>query len=142
MPVSRPFDLRSIDHVLLLVKGMDDAVGFYAGVLGAVVKSRLPQYAMAELRVGASQIDLVDIDATEGKWASPPVFGGRNVDHIAIDVGRIDEAAVREYLAAHDVAIVEERRDSDADGRTLSLYVRDPSGNTIELFGRLAVAVP
>jgi catechol-2,3-dioxygenase len=65
-----PFAVDAIDHVLLLVAGMDESLEFYEGVLGAVVEARLPKNAMAELRVA---------------------------------------------------------------GRSLCLYVRDPSGNQIEL---------
>lgn len=128
-----PFSLQGIEHVLLLVQGMDEALAFYEGVLGAEVESRLPRYAMAELRAGASHIDLVDTSAPEGRWALPAVAGGRNVDHVALLIGSHDEQALRAHLAAHAVAVVEERVNDDARGRSLSLYVRDPSGNVIEL---------
>jgi hypothetical protein len=46
-----------------------------------------------------------------------------------------DEVAVRHHLAAQSVEIVEERIENRPEGRQLSLYVRDPSGNLIELMG-------
>lgn len=131
--VRPPFALKGIEHVLLLVNGMNDALAFYERVLGAVVESRLPQYGMAELRVGASHLDLVDISVRQGAWAKPPVTGGRNVDHVAIRIDASDEAALRGYLAACGVEIVEERIEETAAGRSLSLYVRDPSANKLEL---------
>ena len=70
----------------------------------------------------------------EGAWARPPVEGGRNVDHIAIRVDANDRT-LRSHLAAHGVAIVEERVENDAGEKRLSLYVRDPSKNVIELMG-------
>jgi catechol 2,3-dioxygenase-like lactoylglutathione lyase family enzyme len=132
-----PFELEAIDHVLLLVDGMDSALQFYEAVLGAHVIARIPQHGMVELRAGGSSIDLVDISSQEGNWAVPAVPGGRNVDHIALRLRSFAERAARDHLAAHDVAIVEERTDGDASGKTLSLYVRDPSGNVVELIGRL-----
>jgi glyoxylase I family protein len=130
-----PFALERIDHVLLLVQGMNRAIAFYEGVLGCRVESRLPQYGMAELAAGASHIDLVDTAASQGSWALPAVEGGRNVDHVCLVLGAHDEPALRRHLAAHHIEIVEERSEEDARGSRLSLYVRDPSGNTIELMG-------
>ena len=130
-----PFTLEGIEHVLLLVNGMNEALAFYERVLGAALESRLPQYGMAELRVGASHLDLVDTSVPQGAWAKPPVTGGRNVDHIAIRIDASDEAALRRHLAACGVEIVQERSEKTAAGRSLSLYVRDPSQNTLELIG-------
>jgi glyoxylase I family protein len=126
---SPPFALKGIEHVLLLVNGIQPALRFYQEVLGARLESRLPQYGMAELSVGTSHIDLVDTSAAEGAWASPPVAGGRNIDHVALRLDVPDRGALRRYLADHAVEIVEER----AEGEGLSLYVRDPSGNVVEL---------
>jgi glyoxylase I family protein len=131
-----PFALEAIEHVLLLVQGMEESLAFYEGVLGAHVESRLPDYGMAELRAGASHIDLVDTASPEGHWALPAVAGGRNLDHVALLIGPHDELALRRHLAAHAVPIIEERLNEDARGTSLSLYVRDPSGNVIELMGR------
>jgi glyoxylase I family protein len=131
-----PFALGGIEHVLLLVNGMDAALAFYERGLGATVESRLPRYGMAELRVGSSHLDLVDTSVPQGAWARPPVAGGRNVDHIAIRIDAADEAALRRHLSAHGVDVVEERVEESTDGKSLSLYIRDPSGNTIELMTR------
>lgn len=130
-----PFALEGIEHVLLLARSMEKSLAFYEGVLGAQVDSRLPEYAMAELRAGASHLDLVDITSPQGFWALPEIAGGRNVDHVALRLGPHDEAALREHLAAHAIPIVEERLNQNAEGTSLSLYVHDPSGNMIELMG-------
>ena len=128
-----PFELTRIDHVLLLVRGMERSLAFYERVLGARVESRMPRYAMVEVRAGTSHIDLVDVEAAEGAWALPPAGGGRNVDHVALRIDAPDEAALRAHLAAHSVEIVEERIEKTLAGASLSLYVRDPSGTVLEL---------
>ena len=128
-----PFAIECIDHVLLLVNSTDDALRFYETVLGCSVESRLPQFGMTELRAGCSHIDLVDVSMPQAVWAKPPVAGGRNVDHVALAVDAVDEKALRSHLAAHGVAVIEEREEGDG---SLSLYVRDPYGNTIELLCR------
>jgi catechol 2,3-dioxygenase-like lactoylglutathione lyase family enzyme len=128
-----PFALVGLDHVVLLVAGMDRAVGFYESVLGCSVERRLPKYGMTQLRAGASLIDLVDIASSEGAWARPEIGGGRNVDHVCLATGPWDEAAMRAHLAASGVAIEEEGIRYGAGGDSLSFYVRDPDGNLIEL---------
>jgi glyoxylase I family protein len=130
-----PFALEGIDHILLLVNGMKPAVRFYTDVLGCTVESALPQYGMLQLRAGAALIDLVDISAPEAAWAKPPVAGGRNFDHLCLALGVHDEAALRRHLARHHVDIIEEGVHGGSRGESLSLYVRDPSGNVIELKG-------
>lgn len=130
-----PFSLEGIDHILLLVDNMAKARGFYETVLGCTFEEALPQYGMAMLRAGAALINLVDVSSPEGSWALPDITGGRNLDHFCLALGGHDEAALRRHLAAHGIEIVEEAFHAGARGESLSLYVRDPSGNVIELKG-------
>ena len=130
-----PFTLEGLDHVVLLVDDMDAARAFYTEVIGCTVDRALPRYGMLQLRAGAALIDLVDSGSAEGAWAKPQVSGGRNMDHVALATGPWDPEALRGHLAAHDVAIVEEGIRYGAAGDGLSFYVRDPSGNTVELKG-------
>ena len=134
-PMRPPFAVDGIDHILLLVNRMDRALQFYCDALGCVVESELPEFSMVQLRAGRSLIDLVDVSTSAGKWALPDIPGGRNVDHVCIAITACDERALRDHLAAHDTKIVEEGVHSGARGPSLSIYVRDPSGNTIELKG-------
>jgi len=135
MTSAPPFALEGLDHVVLLVDGMDEAKKFYREVLGCTVERNFPQYGMLQLRAGAALIDLVDITAAEGAWAKPPTAGGRNMDHVCIATGRWDEAAMRAHLADHGVEIIEEGIRGGARGDGLSFYIRDPSGNVLELKG-------
>lgn len=130
---SPPFALQGIDHVVLLVDGMAAARAFYCDVLGCSEEAALPHYGMLQLRAGAALIDLVDISVEEGAWARPPGPNGRNMDHVCLAAGAWDEAAMRAHLAAHGIEIVEEGIRYGATGDGLSFYVRDPSGNAIEL---------
>ena len=130
-----PFRLEGIDHVLLLVNGIKPAAQFYTGVLGCTVEEQLPQYGMLQLRAGSALIDLVDISVPEASWAKPPVAGGRNLDHLCLALGAHDEGALRRHLARHRVEILEEGVHGGSRGESLSLYIRDPSGNVIELKG-------
>jgi catechol-2,3-dioxygenase len=120
-----PFTPLGLDHLLLHVNGMGPALDFYTKVIGCEIKSRLPQYGMADLTGGVS---LVDVACEEGAWARTAGTGD-NVNHFAVRLGKAAEADVRAHLAAHQ-APIEEERDEGAD---CSLYIRDPSGNYVEL---------
>lgn len=133
-----PFVLEAIDHVVLLVRDMAEAQRFYEQVLGCTVDRALPQYGMLQLRAGASLIDLIDIGSAEGEWGRPEVEGGRNMDHVCIATGPCDEHDMRAHLARHGVPIVEEGIRYGAKGDGMSFYIRDPSGNQIELKSPLA----
>jgi catechol 2,3-dioxygenase-like lactoylglutathione lyase family enzyme len=130
-----PFVLEGLDHVLLIVEGMKQALDFYEGVLGCQLEVRYPAWGMAQLRAGAALINLVDISVEKGAWARPGVSGGRNMDHLCIALGPHDTQALRDHLGSHGVAIVEESFHAGARGESLSIYVRDPFGNTLELKG-------
>ena len=130
-----PFTLEGLDHVVLLVDDMDAARAFYTEVIGCTVDRALPQYGMLQMRAGAALIDLVEYSSAEGAWAKPEVSGGRNMDHVALATGPWDPETLRAHLAAHRVEIVEEGIRYGAAGDGLSFYVRDPSGNTVELKG-------
>jgi glyoxylase I family protein len=130
-----PFALEGIDHILLLVKGMASATRFYTKVLGCTVEGKLPQYGMLQLRAGAALIDLVDIAVPQGAWAKPPADNGRNLDHLCLALGVHDEKKLRRHLARHRVEIIEEGVHGGSRGESLSFYVRDPSGNVVELKG-------
>lgn len=131
--MSLPFTLQRIDHVVLLVEDMAQALDWYREVLGAEPEGDLMQVGMMQLRIGESMIDLVDVADSRGNWARPDVAGGRNLDHFAIAVGGVDEARLRAHLAAHGVEIHEEGLRSGAKGEGYSWYIRDPWGTVIEL---------
>jgi glyoxylase I family protein len=130
-----PFVLEGLDHVLLIVDGMEGTLDFYEGVLGCRLEKRYPQWGMAQLRAGDALINLVDIATEKGAWARPEAAGGRNMDHLCIALGAHDEQALRDHLARHGIEIVEESWHAGARGESLSIYVQDPSGNTLELKG-------
>ena len=124
-----PFKPLGLDHLLLHVRGMAEAERFYCGVLGCEVKHRIPRLAMIELSAG---VVLVDTDDPNGAWALEGAERGCNLDHFALLVDCADEAKAPEWLDRHGVVIEEERSEDEER----SLYVRDPSGNLVELISR------
>jgi glyoxylase I family protein len=126
--ISPPFEPLGLDHLLLIVRGMEVAERFYCDVLGCSVKHRMPHYAMVELSAGVTLVDAAD---RSGNWA-PQNGEGRSLDHFALLTSWWDEDVMRTHLKRHGIGIEEER----VEGDTVSFYVRDPSGNLVELIRR------
>jgi catechol 2,3-dioxygenase-like lactoylglutathione lyase family enzyme len=134
-PGASPIAIRQLDHVVLRVRDLELALGFYVGVLGCREERSLPELGLVQLRAGAQLIDLVPVDGALGRAGSaPPRAEGRNVDHIALRIEQLDDA-VLEHLAAHGIEASERGRRYGAEGMGWSIYVRDPDDNVIELRG-------
>lgn len=122
-----PMRVAGLDHVVLRVSDMDRAIAFYERVLGLKVERRLPEIGLVQLRAGSAMVDLVP--RKDGEAA------GRNMDHYALRIESLDEAAVTAHLRRHGVDPGEVRRRYGAEGYGPSLYITDPDGNTVELKG-------
>ena len=130
-----PYALEGVDHLLLVVDDMAAAETFYREVIGCTVDGAMPEYGMVELRAGSAQLVLVDASSPAGAWARPEAGAGHNMHHLCLATSAWDPDALRAHLAAHTVEIEEEDVHGGARGESLSFYVRDPSGNLIELKG-------
>jgi catechol 2,3-dioxygenase-like lactoylglutathione lyase family enzyme len=132
-------EIRGLDHVVLRVVDLERALAFYCGVLGCAVERRVDALGLVQLRAGAALIDLVPVDSPLGRLGGPaPGASGRNVDHLALQLARFDEAEIRAHLAAHGVEPGEVAERYGALGMGPSLYIRDPDGNVVELKGARA----
>ncbi len=129
-------EIRGIDHVVLRVRDVARALGFYCGVLGCREERRIEALGLVQLRAGSGLIDLVDIAGPLGKLGGdPPGDSARNMDHFALQLGSFDAAALRAELAAAGVEAGDVGERYGAEGMGPSLYVRDPDGNVVELKG-------
>jgi glyoxylase I family protein len=126
-PERRPFRVGEIDHVVLRCADRERALKFYVEILGLSEERRIEKIGLIQLRAGRSMIDLVP--APE-KAAEP----GRNVDHLCLGVASAEFDAMLGYLRERGVEMVGEPGTRyGAHGMGLSVYVRDPEGNVIEL---------
>ena len=125
--MERPFRIEELDHVVLRCRDQERALGFYTGLLGCTEERRIEAIGLIQLRAGQSLIDLHP--AVEPAPPSEP-----NVDHFCLGIEAADMAAVVRYLDEHGVEVVGEPTVRyGARGMGLSIYVRDPEGNVVEL---------
>jgi catechol 2,3-dioxygenase-like lactoylglutathione lyase family enzyme len=129
-------EIRRIDHVVLRVRDVAAAKRFYCEALGCTVERESAALGLFQLRAGGSLIDLVPVDGPLGRLGgAAPGAEGRNVDHVALNLARFDEAAIRAQLERHGVTPGDVAERYGADGNGPSMYVRDPDGNVVELKG-------
>ena len=130
-----PFSLVGIDHVVFLVDDMPRALRFYGEVLGCAPGYSYPKLGMEQVWCGNALIVLWDTTHPGAANAVPPVSGGRNVDHVCINLSPVDEAELMAHLKAHKVRIEGTAFHGGARGMGHSVYVFDPFGNKLELKG-------
>jgi glyoxylase I family protein len=127
-----PVTVTGLDHVVLRVTDMNRSIAFYGDVLGCPIERRLESIGLVQLRAGTSMIDLVPCGPGETPGMSRD---GRNMDHYAVRVAKMDPASIAAHLEAHGVAVGPVQRRYGAEGYGSSIYITDPDGNTVELKG-------
>jgi catechol 2,3-dioxygenase-like lactoylglutathione lyase family enzyme len=121
-----------INHITVLTRDLDDSERFYAELLGA---ERLvsPNFGMPVrwLRVGDGQIHLLHASG-----------GGGGIGHFGITVDDLASVYARaKALGALDPVVNGHFLWELPDG-VVQLYVRDPSGNLVEVNARDASLLP
>ncbi len=122
-----PLKVAELDHVVLRCRDQDRAYDFYTRILGLSEERRIAQIGLIQLRAGRSMIDLVPA-------SDPRVETGLNVDHVCIGIEAHDLNDLVRYLREQSVEVIgEPAMRYGAHGQGLSIYVRDPEGNVVEL---------
>ncbi len=133
---ARPFEIATLDHLVLRVRDLDAMVAFYRDVLGCTLERTLEDFGLHQLRAGRALIDLVTLDGPIGRsGGAGPGAEGRNVDHFCLRIDPFDAGAIAAWLDAAGVAHEPPARRYGADGYGPSIYLRDPEDNVVELKG-------
>jgi glyoxylase I family protein len=126
--------VSGFDHVVLRVKDMERAIGFYSGVLGCQVVHRQDELGLVHLRAGTSLIDLIDVAGKLGHAGGrAPGPEGRNMDHLCLRIADFDVERITQELTSKGVAVGETARRYGSTGEATSIYLTDPEGNGLEL---------
>jgi glyoxylase I family protein len=125
--VDSPFKVAELDHVVLRCRDQARALEFYTKVLGLSEERRIEQIGLIQLRAGASMLDLVPTQHPRSEDAL-------NVDHFCLGIDARDMGEVARHLRERGVEVIgEPSMRYGARGMGLSVYVRDPEGNVVEL---------
>ena len=123
---------RSILETILYANDLEQARWFYATVRGLETDEELSDLGLL-FRASPDQVLLIfDPRESDQPGRSVPAHGARGPGHIAF---RIDPETYDDWLrqlSAHGVGVEHEHQwDGERPGR--SIYIRDPSGNSVEL---------
>ena len=136
LDVRSALNVLGVDHIVLRARDAERLVRFYGDVLGCTVEKRQEKLGLLQLRAGSALIDIVDVDGELGRMGgAPPGREGRNLDHFALRIERLEPKALRAHLKRHGVDMGEVKSRYGAGGEGPSVYIEDPEGNVIELKG-------
>ena len=123
-----PKPILGVRHGVLKVRDLDKAKAFYCGVLGMKVGKEDPERGMF-LRFGDYHHDIALFKV--GPDADPPKANQVGLAHLALIVDSLETVKLwYERCKAMGVDI-----DHSTDHKiTSSLYIKDPDGNTLEIY--------
>jgi catechol 2,3-dioxygenase-like lactoylglutathione lyase family enzyme len=128
--------IKALDHLVLTVADIDATVDFYTRVLGMQAESFTPSGGTPRmaLRFGAQKINLHQTGAEFLPHAGHVQAGSADLCFLS-DTPLAEWQA---HLSANGVQIEEGPvQRTGAEGPLLSIYLRDPDGNLIEISNRL-----
>ncbi len=122
-----------IDHIVFTVKSIEKTIEFYCGIL------RMTEVTFGEGRkailFGKQKINLHEVGKEFEPKALFPTPG--SIDICLITDTPLEEVKAR--LSEYNIAIVEGPvHRTGAQGRIISIYIRDPDQNLIEISNNLA----
>jgi catechol 2,3-dioxygenase-like lactoylglutathione lyase family enzyme len=129
--------ITALDHLVLTVADMDRTVTFYVSVLGMQAERFTPADGSSRVALifGAQKINLHQAGAEFSPHAA-------NVQTGSADLCFLSDTPLekwQEHIAAQSITIEEGPvRRTGAQGPILSIYLRDPDGNLIEISNRVA----
>jgi len=121
-----------LDHLVLTVNNLQASIDFYCGILGM----ELVEFAQGRkaLKFGSQKINLHLYKHEYAPHADYPTPGSADLCFIIED----KITRIHKQLAEHHIEIVEGPVNrTGANGHLISIYIRDPDNNLIELSNSL-----
>jgi methylmalonyl-CoA/ethylmalonyl-CoA epimerase len=125
--------LQRIDHIGIAVRDLDETVAFYRDVMGLEVSATeiFNGMKIAFLRVGDSELELLEDMTPDGAIARHIAKRGEGLQHVAYRVENIEQAL--EEMRAKGVELIDERpRPGARRARVAFLHPKSTKGVLIE----------
>jgi methylmalonyl-CoA/ethylmalonyl-CoA epimerase len=125
--------LLRIDHIGIAVENLDETVAFYREVMGLEVSSTEVFNGMkiAFLRVGDSELELLEDLTPDGVIARHVAKRGEGIQHVAYRVDDIDQAL--QDMRAKGIELIDGRpRPGARNARVAFLHPKSTKGVLIE----------
>jgi methylmalonyl-CoA/ethylmalonyl-CoA epimerase len=126
--------LEQIDHIGIAVKNLDETVAFYRQVMGLEVSSTevLNGMKIAFLRIGDSELELLEDLTPDGAIARHVAKRGEGIQHVAYRVDNIERAL--QEMRTKGIELLDERpRPGARHARVAFLHPKSTKGVLIEL---------
>ncbi|MEZ5932954.1 MAG: VOC family protein [Alphaproteobacteria bacterium] len=122
--------ITSLDHLVLTVRDLEATLRFYCDGLGMEARRFGPNQERVALHYGAQKINLHEVGKEFEPKAERPTPGSGDLCFLADQP--VDQVKVR--LEAAGLPVIEGPvKRTGAVGELLSIYLRDPDGNLIEI---------
>ncbi|MBL4766110.1 MAG: VOC family protein [Rhodobacteraceae bacterium] len=124
--------IESLDHLVLTVTDLDATLAFYSGILGMNTEIFHPADGTVRtaIKFGQQKINLHVRDAEFEPKAQHPTVGSADLCFLTQE----PLADWQTHLSKHNIVVAQGPvKRTGATGPILSLYVRDPDGNLIEI---------
>jgi methylmalonyl-CoA/ethylmalonyl-CoA epimerase len=125
--------LQQIDHLGIAVKNLDETIAFYRRVMGLEVSSTqiFNGMKLAFLRVGNSELELLEDLTPDGAIARHVAKRGEGIQHVAYRVDNIEQAL--QEMRAKGIELIDERpRPGARNARVAFLHPKSTKGVLIE----------
>ena len=125
--------LQHIDHLGIAVQNLDETVAFYRDVMGLEVSATeiFNGLKIAFLRVGDSELELLEDTTPDGAIARHIAKRGEGLQHVAYRVENIDQALVD--MRTKGIELIDERpRPGARNARVAFLHPKSTKGVLIE----------
>jgi catechol 2,3-dioxygenase-like lactoylglutathione lyase family enzyme len=126
-------DIQSIDHIVMQAVDVPETIKFYTEILGMSHSEFQPPtggVVRQSLHFGSQKINLHDAESPFHPHARNPVAG-------SVDLCFVTQQTIgdwQQHLANCGIVIEDGPvRKTGAKGPLLSIYIRDPDGNLIEI---------
>jgi len=129
-------DIKALDHLVLTVADISKTIPFYCDVLGMQAEKFTPADGSTRwaLNFGSQKINLHQVGSEFEPKAIVAKAGSADLCFLSDTV--ISEW--QEYLQSHGIEIIEGPvQRTGAQGAILSIYLRDPDGNLLEISNQL-----
>jgi len=128
-------NIVGIDHIVLRTNKLEEMLHFYCEVLSCHIERETePSVGLTQLRAGNALIDIVTLESELGRQGgNAPTMQHNNLDHFCLQLSPISENSLIKHFKQHNVELPEFERRYGAQGYGLSVYIKDPQGNTIEI---------
>ena len=128
-------NIACIDHIVLRTTQLSEMLKFYCDVLGCKIERTLPaETGLVQLRAGTALIDIITVESELGRiGGGAPATTENNLDHFCLLLDPISEQQISAHLKQHEIVIDDFSERYGSEGFGMSVYIRDPDGNRVEL---------